>query len=385
MIYLDNAATTFPKPLNVQRAVSEAIRKYGANPGRGGHDLSLKTSTQVYDSRKKAADFFGASSPDKIVFTQNCTMSLNYVIKGILKPGDHVIVSDMEHNAVMRPIFTMSEKRIISYSVAKTFPGDFEKTVVSFKSCIRPETKAIICMHASNVFGTILPIAEIGKLAHENGLLFVVDAAQSAGVLPIKIDDMNIDFLCLPCHKGLYGPMGTGMIVFGQNAPLPETVIEGGTGSDSINYNQPDFLPDRFESGTINVPGIIGVGSGIDFINKKGIGRIHSYEMNIIKMLYREMKKRSDVLLYTDEPEEEYTVPLLSFNFKGLSSESAAEKLNGFGICTRAGLHCAPAAHKKFGTLEIGTVRVCPSVFTSYNDAIFLLNCIEKIAKGKQI
>ena len=385
MIYLDNAATTFPKPVNVQKSVSESIRKYGANPGRGGHDLSLKTSAQVYNSRKKAADFFGASSPDKIIFTQNCTMSLNYVIKGILKPGDHVIVSDMEHNAVMRPIFSMSEKGIISFSVAKTFPGEFEKTVLGFKRCIRPETKAIICMHASNVFGTILPIAQIGKLAHENGLLFVVDAAQSAGVLPIKMEDMNIDFLCLPCHKALYGPMGTGMIVFGQSAPLPETVIEGGTGSDSINYNQPDFLPDRFESGTINVPGIIGVGSGIDFINKNGIGRIHSYEMNIIKMLYKEMKKRDYILLYTDEPEDKYAVPLISFNFRGLSSETAAERLNAFGVCTRAGLHCAPAAHKKFGTLDIGTVRVCPSVFTSHNDVIFLLNCIEKIAKGKQI
>lgn len=385
MIYLDNAATTFPKPSNVQKAVSEAIRRYGANPGRGGHDLSLKTSVQVYSSRKKTADFFGATSPDKIVFTQNCTMSLNYVIKGILKPGDHVIVSDMEHNAVMRPIFSMDEKGIISYSIARTFPGDFDKTILSFKSCIRPATKAIICMHASNVFGTVLPIAEIGKLAHENGLLFVVDAAQSAGVLPIKIDNMNIDFLCLPCHKGLYGPMGTGTIVFGKNAPLPETIIEGGTGSDSINYNQPSFLPDRFESGTINVPGIIGVGSGIDFINRKGIDRIHSYEMNMIKMLYKGMKKRSDILLYTEEPKDEFTVPLLSFNFTGLSSEAAAEKLNTFGICTRAGLHCAPAAHKKFGTLDIGTVRVCPSVFTSYNDVIFLLNCIEKIAKGKQI
>lgn len=385
MIYLDNAATTFPKPVNVQRAVSEAIKKYGANPGRGGHDLSLKTSTVVYDSRKKAADFFGAASPDKIVFTQNCTMSLNYVIKGILKPGDHVIVSDMEHNAVMRPIVSMSEKGIISYSVAKTFPGDFDKTVLAFKSCMRSETKAIICMHASNVFGTVLPIAQIGKLAHENDLLFVVDAAQSAGVLPIKIDNMDIDYLCLPCHKGLYGPMGTGMIVFGQNAPLPATIIEGGTGSDSINYNQPDFLPDRFESGTINVPGIIGVGSGIDFINKKGIRRIHSYEMSIIKMLYNEMRKRENILFYADEPAEGYAVPLLSFNIKGLSSESAAEKLNSFGICTRAGLHCAPAAHKKFGTLETGTVRVCPSVFTSTNDAFFLLNCIEKIAKGKQI
>lgn len=385
MIYLDNAATTFPKPAAVQRAVSQAIKKYGANPGRGGHELSLRTSEQVFACRKRAAKFFGASSPDKIVFTQNCTMSLNYVLKGILRPGDHVVVSDMEHNAVMRPVFSLSEKGIISYSMAETFPGDFDKTAAAFKKCIRPETKAIICMHASNVFGTVLPIADIGKIAHEKGLLFVVDAAQSAGVLPIKVDEMNIDYLCLPCHKALYGPMGTGMIVFGKNAPLPETVIEGGTGSDSINYNQPSFLPDRFESGTINVPGIVGVGAGIDFVSEKGVERIHRYEMNIIKMMYGELKKRNGILLYTAEPEDGFSVPLLSFNFEGLSSEAAAEKLNGFGICTRAGLHCAPAVHKKFGTLEVGTVRVCPSVFTNHNDVIFLLNCIEKIAKGKQI
>lgn len=385
MIYLDNAATTFPKPAMVQRAVSVAVKRYGANPGRGGHELSLKTSEQVYGCRKKAAEFFGAESPDKIIFTQNCTISLNYVIKGILKPGDHVIVSDMEHNAVMRPVFSMSEKGIISYSVAKTVPGDFERTVSAFKSCIRPETKAIISTHASNVFGTVLPISEIGKLAHENGLLFIVDAAQSVGVENIKTDEMNIDYLCLPCHKALYGPMGTGMIVFGKNAPLPDTIIEGGTGSDSVNYGQPSFLPDRFESGTINVPGILGVGAGIDFISNKGIDKIHNYEMNLIKALFSELKKRSYIRLYTGEPMDGYTVPLLSFDFDGMSSESAAEKLNRFGVCTRAGLHCAPSAHRKFGTLDVGTVRICPSVFTNYNDVIFLLNCIEKIAKGKQI
>lgn len=385
MIYLDNAATSYPKPAIVTSRVSEAFKKYGANPGRSGHDMSVKTTRQIYECRKKAAELFGAVSPDKVVFTGNCTMALNLVIKGILKQGDRVVISNLEHNAVVRPVFSLAEKGIISCDVAEVYPGDFDKTAESFKKVVLPGTKAVICMHASNVFGAVLPIKEIGRTARENGSLFIVDAAQSAGVLPINIEEMNIDYLCLPGHKGLYGPMGTGMIVFGKNAPLPDTVIEGGTGSNSVNFAQPDFLPDRFESGTVNVPGIIGVGAGIDFLNKKGQDRIYSHEMKLISYLYGELSKRNYIKLYTEKPEYMKCAPVLSFNIGSLNSETAAEMLNRYGICTRAGLHCAPLAHKRLGTDKSGTVRVCPSVFTEQEDVTFLLNCLEKIAKFNKI
>lgn len=248
MIYFDNAATTFPKPASVKDAVDTALMRYGANPGRSGHDLSAETAKQVFEVRSKAAEFFGAADVEDVVFTQNCTYAVNTVVKGLFKPGDHVIISDLEHNAVLRPIHALTVQGIITYTVAETFSDD-EETVNAFRSCIRPNTRAIIVTHGSNVFGVKLPIARLAQLARQYGLYFAVDAAQTAGIEPIDVKGMQINFLCTAGHKGLYGPTGTGLLITSCGKRL-RPLAEGGTGSVSYDYLQPNFMPDRFEAGT---------------------------------------------------------------------------------------------------------------------------------------
>ena len=245
-VYFDNAATTWPKPLVVRKAVQKALTDYGANPGRSGYKMGLAASREIYRCRETAAEFFNLKNPSNVVFVQNCTLALNIVIKGLLRNGGHVIVSDLEHNAVMRPLYAISNY-LTTYSTAGISPENTDETVEVFRRCIRPDTKAIICLHASNVFGTRLPIREIGRLARRHGIKFVVDAAQSAGVLPIDMQADCIDYLCVPGHKGLYGPMGIGMLLCGSEQLLPP-FIEGGTGSYSIEFGQPSELPDRFET-----------------------------------------------------------------------------------------------------------------------------------------
>ena len=255
MIYLDNAATTWPKPSCVREAVRQALELYGANPGRGGHAMGMAASQEIYRCRETAARFFHLENPAHVVFTLNCTMALNMVLKGLLCEGGHIVVSSLEHNAVMRPLKALSAGAPV-YSVATVVPENPEETVRNFRRCITPQTKALLCIHASNVFGCRLPIRRIGEMAHRLGLLFIVDAAQSAGVLPVDMEADHIDYLCVPGHKGLYGPMGTGMLLCGPDTPLP-TLMEGGTGSQSLLLDQPEELPDRLESGTVNTPGTV--------------------------------------------------------------------------------------------------------------------------------
>ena len=377
MIYLDNSATTYPKPLKVRQAVASAMQN-SANPGRGGYDLAMRSSEEIFRTRKTAADFFDFQKEENIIFTLNCTTALNIVLKGILKNGDHVIVSSLEHNAVMRPLQKLTENGI-SYSVANVFPCDNDKTVDSFRYAINAKTKMIICTHASNVWGTKLPIERISALAHEYGVLFTLDAAQSAGVVPINLTkDNNIDFLCTAGHKGLYGPMGTGLLIISGNT-IPSTLIEGGTGSNSMSFEQPSDLPDRLESGTPNYSGIIGLRAGMDFVSSKKIRNISKHEFSLIKHLYRELSKIPKVKLYLPEPSEEYFVPILSFNINGMDSEAVSSALNKKGIAVRAGLQCSPLAHKSMGTLETGAVRISPSIMTGAYDIDHLISTIKKI------
>lgn len=376
LIYLDNAATTWPKPKTVIDAVQKALVEYGANPGRSGHKMSLAASKAVFECRESAAEFFGLENPAGVVFVQNCTLALNIVLKGILKGGGRVIVSDLEHNAVMRPLTALSGNYPI-YDVAEVTPGDSQATVEAFRRMIRPDTKAIVCMHASNVFGVRLPIRELGALAHRYGLLFVVDGAQSAGVLPIDMQEDNIDYLCLPGHKGLYGPMGTGMLLCNYDGLLP-TFIEGGTGSQSLLLTQPEELPDRFESGTVNTPGICGLGAGIAFVKKHGVQEIAQHETELTARAYRRLKEMKKVLLYTPVPDLKYATPVLALNIEGVPSEEAAETLSRNDIAVRAGLHCAPFAHRHFGTLDNGAIRLSPSAFTTKQDIDSLCGVIRK-------
>lgn len=381
MNYFDNAATTYPKPRTVVSALSESTIRYGANPGRAGHKMAYDTAEKVYAAREAVSDFFDLDAPERVVFTKNCTESLNLVIKGLARRGGHFVCSDLEHNAVARPLEALKTQKICDWSMAHVGKTD-EETVSSFERSLRKNTIAIICTGASNVFGKALPIRKLSKLAHEHGVLLVVDAAQSAGVLPIRIREDGVDFLCAPGHKSLYGPMGTGILLCASSKPLA-TIIEGGTGTLSAKLTQPENYPERMESGTLNVPGIIALSEGVKFVARKGEKQIYCHEMRLIKSVFDCLQTMPNVVLYTDlnSPTERF-VPLLSFNILGKHSEETAQLLAADGIAVRAGLHCAGLAHKAYHTEETGTVRICPSVFTTEKDVNSLLNSVFKIAKA---
>ena len=382
MIYLDNAATTWPKPRGTAAAIAEVLSFRGANPGRGSYRMAELSSETVYKCRCRAAAFFGASAPENVIFTPSCTHSINYVLKGVLSAGDHVILSDMEHNAVTRPIRQLL-KRGVQFSTARVREGDPEATVAEFRRCMRVNTKLIFCTHASNVFGIKLPIEQIGELAHRNGILFGVDCAQSAGTAAIDLRQLKADFLCMPAHKGLYGIMGLGVLIIRGDVKLA-TVIEGGTGSLSGVNEQPDFLPDRLESGTLNVPAIAALDVGMSFIETIGREHLEAHEMNLICHAYDELSSMPGCRLYTSRPTADTHVPLLSFNIEGIPSSEAAQLLGAKEIAVRAGLHCAGDAHRKMGTQSGGTVRICPSVFTSTEEMDCFLSEVKEIVKNRQ-
>ena len=373
MVYLDNAATTYPKPPSVISKSSYAMVNYGANPGRAGHRLSMETAEAVFGARQQCADFFGART-ENVCFMLNCTSALNTAIKGILTPNSHIITSDLEHNAVLRPLHNLSKRDGISYSVAKVSDND-EETVQSFKRLIKRNTKAIVCTAAGNVTGKILPYKALAKLCNEQGLCFILDAAQGAGVLPISLSD-GINIICAAGHKGLYGPMGTGLMITDNKFRL-QTLIEGGTGSASSDPEQPDFLPDRFESGTINTSGAIALGSGVAFVREKGITTIYEHEWQLCRHAHTHLKQNKSILLYGDF--DRSCAPILSFNIKGMTSEETAAKLSDMGFYLRGGLHCAYLAHRKLGTLNTGTVRFAPSVFTTKGEVNAFIRAVNKI------
>lgn len=376
MIYLDNSATTNPKPQSVKNAVERAMNYYSFNSGRGGYKESVYTSDMIFSCREKLSALFGFSS-ENIAFTANCTTAINFAIKGIVKPGDHIIISNLEHNAVARPVYALFQKGIIDYDIAE-FSFDKEQTINNFKKLIKPNTRAIVCMHASNVFGCVFPIKEIGKLAYENGIIFIVDAAQSAGVLDIDAKRDNIDILCAPGHKGLYAPMGTGFIALGDNIKL-DTIVEGGTGSNSMKLAQPDNMPERLESGTLNNIGIAGLSAGADFVGSNGISSIYKHENSLMKYIYTELAKNKNVTLYTPSFNDAFLAPILSFNYKDYPSEKTASLLADKNIATRAGFHCSKLAHTAFSTDKRGTVRISPSVFTKYSECENFINILKKL------
>lgn len=380
MIYFDNSATSYPKPKCVIDSVYNSFYKYGANSGRGAYQLAIETTEQIYNCRQKIANFFGASEVENVIFTYNCTTALNMAIKGVARNGAHFIISDLEHNAVLRPLEKLKQSGFCEYSIAEVTNDDFQ-TVKNFNEKIRPNTVAIICTGASNVFGVIPPYKLLSHLAHRNKLLFIMDCAQIGGVIPVNMHRDGIDILCCAGHKGLMGPTGTGIMIINSNISL-NSFIEGGTGSNSASAEQPDVLPDKFESGTPNVSGIIGLSQAMDFINKNGVSKIYEHEVTMLRYLQKNLQNNDKVLLYTDFFDKKLRLaPILSFNIKNMHSEAVAESLSDLGIAVRAGLHCAPLAHRKFGTDETGTVRISPSIFTKKTDVDFLIKSIRKIAK----
>lgn len=380
VIYLDNAATTYPKPPQVYRAFYEAMRGFGANPGRGGYPFASKTGEAVYKSRASCAELFGAE-PENTVFTPSCTHALNYAIKGIAGRKPHFVISDIEHNAVLRPVHACTAQRGGSYSIFETSDDD-ELTLERAERAIRSNTSALVCTAASNVTGRRLPIDKLAKLCKSRNVPFIVDAAQGGGVLPLKVGE-GISFICCAGHKGLYGPMGTGLLVSDGGYTL-RTVIEGGTGSASESPLQPEFTPDRLESGTINTTGVIALGSGAAYVKHRTPEAILTHELGLCRIFCDGARSIDGLTLYADitDRNSDRFVPVVSFNIGGIGAAELSEILGKRGFCLRGGLHCAPMAHKKLGTLESGAVRFSPSAFTTSAEVKALVAELKRIAAG---
>ena len=364
MIYLDNAATTFPKPNEVYNSVDDCIRNYCANPGRGAHNLSIKCESKIFDCRERLSMLLNIENPLNIIFTSNATDSLNIAIKGVLKPGDHAITTMIEHNSVLRPLYSLKKFNIETTIIPVNSLGYLN--INNIKKSIKKNTKAIIINHGSNVIGTIQNLEPIGLLAKSLGILFIVDASQTIGYSQINVKKMNINLLAFPGHKSLFGLQGTGGLYISDNIEI-SSLKEGGTGSNSESIIQPDFLPDKMESGTLNTPGIISLNEGIKFIFSKRIDNIRNHEISLMEYLTSELQKLPFVKLY-GETNPQLKTPVLSFNIDNHDSSEVGGYLNSLNIYLRTSYHCAPLIHKIIGTERIGTVRVSPGYFNTFND-----------------
>lgn len=379
MVYFDNAATSYPKPPGTLPAVANAITALGGNPGRSGHSMSMRAAEAVFGVRERAAEFFGAS-PENVVFTQNCTHSINLALKGLLKPyitaGEraHVIITDMEHNSVARPVYELS-KYGVTYSVSPA-AADGEETAENIGSLIRPETKAVICTLGSNVTGQLMPFRRIGEICRQHGICFIGDGAQVCGVVPVNLSEDGINILCMPGHKGLFGICGTGLLITDGKYPIHH-IIEGGTGSTSAEPEQTPFLPDGLESGTVNTPGIVSVGAGLDFIQRVGISRIHRRENCLCSYLLNSISGNPRVRIYR-KPGANY-LPIVLFNVDGYTPEETAQYLSDNGFALRGGLHCSPLAHIACGTFPAGGVRFSPSCFNNTGEVSALVRALENM------
>ncbi len=377
MIYLDNAATTWPKPEETIIAMEECIRNAGANPGRGGHKMSLDAGRIIFETREEAARLFKVGDPVRIIFTGNATESLNLALKGLLNPGDHVITSSMEHNAVARPLHVLQRQGVEVTEILCSPEGMLDPREV--RKAIRKNTTAVVILHASNVIGTIMPVEEVGKITREKELCFLVDVAQTAGLLDIDVDKMNIDLLAFTGHKSLYGPQGTGGLFIREGIRL-EPLKEGGTGSSSESLEQPENLPDKFESGTPNTPGIAGLGAGIRFIKAKGLPQIRSHERELTARFLEGLKQIKRVKIY-GPADPALQVPVVSVNIEGQDSSEVAFVLDkAFDIACRSGLHCSPSAHRTIGTVNRGTVRFSFSFFNTFSEVDLTLEALARTA-----
>ena len=376
LIYFDNAATTYPKPDAVAQAASMAVRHFGGNPGRSGHDFSMRAGNMVYKTRKKAAAFFHAET-EKVIFTVNCTQALNMALKGLLKKGDHVVTSVLEHNSVYRPLYALAGERGITVSYAE--PGLTEdETVEHFEQLFTPKTSVVVCTHASNVSGKIMPIQKLADLCRKKKAVLVVDAAQSAGVLPIDVSSLGKCVVCMAGHKGLYGATGTGLMILGDDVSL-STVLEGGTGSVSNEMQQPDFLPDRFESGTLNTVGIFTLSKGLDFVENRSIGRLYQHEMSLALLVADAVRQNKNLRLLDPAFGFGTHVPVVSFTHASRESTEIGEQLNRAGIAVRAGLHCAPLVHRFYGSSANGAVRLSPGAFNKKSEAEFVAKQVKML------
>ena len=381
-IYLDNAATSWPKPETVYQAMDSFMRNTGANPGRSAHQLSIEAGRTLYETREALATLFGTGDPTRIVFTSNATEALNVVIRGLLHAGDHVITSSMEHNSVMRPLRDM-ERKGVEVSVVKCSPEGFLDPH-DIEQAIGGNTRLIVLNHASNVVGTLLPVDEVGRIARRRGVLLMVDAAQTAGCYPLDVEGMYIDLLAFSGHKGLYGPQGTGGLYIRKGIESGiEPLKHGGTGSHSEYEYQPDFLPDKYESGTPNTVGLAGLCAGVRFVLSQGLATIRRREQNLAQSLVDGLKSIPGVTVYGNGDAGKQ-VAVVSFTISGLMpSEMATQLEEEYQIMCRPGLHCAPAAHKTLGTYPQGTIRLSPGHFSSDEDIEKTLEAVREIATAQ--
>ncbi len=359
MNYLDNAATSFPKPPSVTRELLRAVNEYGGNPGRGSHPLAMRAAETIYNCREALASFFGARSPERVVFTLSATHALNLAIKGFFEEGGHVLLSELEHNATRRPIHRLCEEKKLSFDLFPVLDLDPEAIVQGIEGRIRPNTRAVICTHGSNICSITLPIAKIGALCRQRSLALIVDAAQTAGHIPIHMEDMGIDALALPGHKGLYGIQGCGALLLSERFS-PRPLWEGGTGIESLAEGMPLSPPERYEAGTLPTPAIATLWAGLRSFDHISLGEIHLHEKRLFRLARDRLESLGNIQIYA--PEHEGAV--LLFNKNGLPPAEIAHRLAKQGICVRAGLHCAPLAHQALGTPEEGAVRIS---FGRYN------------------
>jgi len=374
-IYLDNAATSYPKPETVYQAVTHAMREIGASAGRGGHSRSLEASRLLFQTREAIASLFSIPDSSRVIFTHSTTEALNLALHGVLLPGDHVITTSMEHNSLLRPLYVLQRKGVEVTIVTAGSDGCIDPDDV--KRAVRSNTRMVAVGHVSNVCGAIQPVEQLAAIARESGALFLVDAAQSAGSVPIDVVAMGIDLLAVPGHKGLLGPQGTGFLYVAEGVPL-RPLLAGGTGSSSSAEEQPDIMPEGFEAGTHNVPGIAGLKAGVEFVLAQGVDAIGQKERTQVGNIVERLQALSQVTLYGPSCLTDRS-GVLSFTVTGLDSSSLAFMLDhNFDIAVRAGLHCAPQAHRTLGTYPSGTVRVSPGWFTSHDEIAIFCDAVVK-------
>lgn len=371
MIYLDNGATTFQKPPQVMEAVAYAMTHY-ASPGRGGYPAAMEAGGAVFAVREQIGELFDAAV-EQVVFTTSATHGLNIAIKSLVKPGDRVVVSGFEHNAVVRPLYALDAD--IQVAGQKLF--DQTDTLNAFDRAITADTNAVICTHVSNVFGYVLPVERIANLCRQRRVPFIIDASQSAGILSLSLQETGADFVAMPGHKGLYGPQGTGILLCNRPA---KPLLEGGTGSNSRDFAMPEFLPDGLEAGTQNVAGIWGLGAGIGFVAGLGVDKIREQEGILHKKMVAELYNHPNIRLFTGANQ----IGVLSFQVEGMDCQRVAEVLGEAGIAVRSGLHCAPMAHQSGGTLEAGTVRASVGIFNTMEEIGAFVKVLQKIPQGNR-
>lgn len=374
MIYLDSAATTLQKPPSVASAAHYATNHL-ASPGRGGHRPAVLAASAAYSCREAAAQLFGLSAPEQVVLTFNATHGLNIAIKSLVKPGDTVLISGYEHNAVTRPLTAIGD---VNVKVATAPLFQPEALYRQFEDLMTDEVSCVVCNHVSNVFGYILPMERVAALCRRRGVPLVVDASQSAGVIPLRMETLGAAFIAMPGHKGLYGPQGTGLLLC---AAETRTLLEGGTGSNSIQSHMPDFLPDRLEAGTHNIPGISGLLVGLRYVEARGERSILRHEKYLTALTARGLSRIPNLKIYAAE-EMSSQAGVLSFTVEGRDCEEVGEALAAAGVAVRSGLHCAPLAHRSAGTLETGTVRASFSAFNTETELAVFLRAMDRIARN---